>query len=894
MRRFAPFCLLLAALCPIAGWPPPAIASPSPSDLHVAGAPVDLSTAWSASRDGETWAPVDIAGAWSHARFAEFAGVTTFRTTLRVDRPGPPLGVVFGPIEYSGYDLFANGRPIGRFGPSPADPGPVPRRAAVFHIPDDAIAADGRLELELRLWRDPDYVGVAADDFRPIEHAGPFAAGDLDALRDRVELAERRERMADLPMLVCSAVFLLVGLYHLLLFNKRRQQTEYLFFGLLAVFASVNVICSSTWTDPFLPRLVAGSLCLAMLHLNAAVWFEFVWRLFDWRVRWWVRAYEALQIALAVATVVMPVFVAVRLGLWPILSLVPILALWSVLIPREAWRGNAAAQTITVGLAVLASTRFYQLLNVFDIGPAYNVTHWGFAALILSMAVSLSNRFVRVHDELDALNQELEDEVSRRTAELATTVARLERSERDAVAANGAKSVFLANMSHELRTPLNAILGFVQLLRRDRALGREHRTRLDAVARSGEHLLGLINDILSLSRIEAGRATLDPRPFSLRRTLLGLEEIFRLRADAKQLALDFEIDELPPLVRGDEPKLRQVLINLLGNAIKFTERGGVTLHAAWRDGRATHEVEDTGSGIAAEELETVFEPFAQSESGRTAAEGSGLGLSISRDLARLMNGDVAASSQVGRGSRFTLEVELPEAIAEPHRRPAREVRAVAPGEPRYRVLVVDDLADNRELLVAHLASTGIDVREACDGVEAVNLWEAWRPHLVWMDLRMPRMDGIEATREIRRREASEGSNRCAIVALTASAFSHDRERLLEAGCDDFLPKPFRAEELFETMTRLVGMRFDYRDEPATRVVEERGEAPPAAVADRLSRAHPERLRELGEAVAVGDVEEARRVADLLAEEDAELGDELRRLVRAYRFDDLQRALDAVE
>ena len=457
-----------------------------------------------------------------------------------------------------------------------------------------------------------------------------------------------------------------------------------------------------------------------------------------------------------------------------------------------------------------------------------------------------------------------------------------EASERRARDENRAKSLFLAAMSHELRTPLNAVLGFAQLIRRDPLLGAENREYLETILRSGEHLLGLINDVLSIAKIEAGKMTLSIQPFDFNRFVRAVEEMIGVRARAKGLAFVVERAEgLPTVVLGDEGKLRQVLLNLLGNAMKFTESGSVRLRVAWEDGRAAFDVEDTGRGIAPDEMEKLFVPFEQTESGRSEADGTGLGLAISREMVRLMGGDIRVSSRVGVGTSFAFEMEMPVAVSHEPIGERRVAIAVEPSGRGRRVLVVDDTRENRLVLVKLLESVGLAVREAENGAEAVETWAAWRPDLVFMDMRMPVVGGLVATAEIRRRESEEGAEvRTRIVALTASAFEHERDEILAGGCDRFVTKPFREEAIFDALTELIGVKFVYE---AAGISAARVEA---VTLDRLAAMPPERLGALKEALTLGDVTEIRRVVAAIAADDRELAESLAAAISAYRYDAL--------
>jgi signal transduction histidine kinase/DNA-binding NarL/FixJ family response regulator len=389
-----------------------------------------------------------------------------------------------------------------------------------------------------------------------------------------------------------------------------------------------------------------------------------------------------------------------------------------------------------------------------------------------------------------------------------------------AEAASRAKSIFLANMSHELRTPLNAILGFSELMSKDATLAPVQRANLETINRSGEHLLSLINDILDLSKIESGRADLRPHDFDLHRLLQGLHEMFEIRARQKDLRLIVAwTPAVPRYIHTDEGKLRQVLINLLGNAIKFTRTGTVALSVSLDSPddeppaaeRLYFAVEDTGIGIALEDQERIFEPFSQSKARPAAQDGTGLGLAISRQQVELLGGQLAIKSEVGLGSTFSFDLPLTLGRAAEATAAQEQVTGLAPGQAAadgtpFRLLIAEDAEVNRRFLVELLRPLGFEVREALDGEEALIIWKAWQPHLIFMDLRMPRLSGLEATRRIK---ATSQGQRTAVIMITASAFEEDRNAALAQGCDGFLHKPVRASQIFEILHEQLGVEFLY-------------------------------------------------------------------------------------
>jgi len=487
-----------------------------------------------------------------------------------------------------------------------------------------------------------------------------------------------------------------------------------------------------------------------------------------------------------------------------------------------------------------------------------------------------SNRTLQAHSgDLEAANAALQ----RQTTDL-------EEANREVEEANRMKSQFLANMSHELRTPLNAILGFSQLMRRDPGLKPQQQENLEVIGRSGEHLLSLINDVLEMSKIEAGRASLNESAVDLPSMLTTLEEMFRLRAEDKGLVLDFVAqDGVPSYIRTDESKLRQILINLLNNAIKFTESGTVALRSCYRGqnqgGLLEFEVEDTGPGIPEEEMGGLFEAFVQTSSGLQVQEGTGLGLPISQEYAKLMGGEISVESEEGSGSLFRVQVhvELAEADDVKEAQPSRHVTGLVPGQPVYRILVVEDRWENRKLMVNILRPLGFSVREAENGIEAVRVWKEWQPHLVWMDIRMPEMDGYEATRRIK---AGSGGQSTVVIALTASVFGEEREQVFASGCDGFIMKPFREPQLFEAMSEHLGVQFTYSEEaPAAR---NQAAAATRLEAEDLSILPAEWRSKLHQAASQADSEMVLELLRGLDADHTELAGALEDLGRNFRFD----------
>ena len=564
-----------------------------------------------------------------------------------------------------------------------------------------------------------------------------------------------------------------------------------------------------------------------------------------------------------------------------------------ILIPLLIWSAFRFGQLGTTFLVFLVSTNAVlgtvRGLGVFareDLNESFILLQSFIAVVVLTSLVLLAAIAERtrvetqLHSALDRLaqtNQELETRVKKRTAEL-------EVAKEKAEVANQAKSSFIANMSHELRSPLSAILGFAQIMTRSQTLPNEHQENVSIINRSGEHLLTLINNVLDLSKIEAGRITLNQKNCDLHRLLNDIHDMFQLKAADQDLQLLLEpAPNLPRYIRTDEVKLRQILINLINNALKFTSAGGICLRSQSPDpSKIVFEVEDTGPGIAPEDLDKLFEAFTQTESGKQAQEGTGLGLSISRKFVQLMGGDMRVSSQVGRGTLFSFEIKVEQVEAtevETQQVNQRRIIGLEPKQPRYRILIVDDQPINRQLLVKLLSPFGFELQEVSNGKEAVETWETWQPQLIWMDMRMPVMDGFEATQRIKATTAGQAT---AIIALTASVLEEERAVVLSAGCDDFLRKPFREQQIFQAMEKHLGVRYVYEDSSPI----EKETLPEADVLNsgNMHVLSPELLVRLRKAVISASKREMATAVEAIGTENAALAEAIARCLHNFEYD----------
>ena len=517
---------------------------------------------------------------------------------------------------------------------------------------------------------------------------------------------------------------------------------------------------------------------------------------------------------------------------------------------------------------------------------------------------------------LEANNQELREALET----LKTTQVELQNAKERAESANRSKSEFLANMSHELRTPLNSIIGFTQILSKDRSVKPEQQQRLNIINRSGEHLLSLINNILEMSKIEAGRITLYNKYFDLHSVLQDMQGMFCLKLQEKGLKFLLDIDSsVPHYIFGDEGKFRQILINLIGNAVKFTERGTIALRASsissdnvdvhLEKNYSSHqsvlfiEVEDSGPGIPHQELDRLFIPFEQTSAGHKLKQGTGLGLSITDKFVNLMGGEITVNSTVEVGTCFQVSIPIEPTANEglPCRPTRGKVIGLKPDQPSYRILVVDDEPDNCLVLLDLLTPIGFAVRQANNGREATDIWREWRPHLIWMDLRMPEMDGYRATQLIREleveRKTDAATNKTVIIALTASALVEKGDLVKTVGFDGYAIKPFREETIWEAMHQHLGVEYIYQQPPESPTQPLQpliGEVSPSTddVFASLNEMPTDWLAELHQASSQLRGKQVLQLIKAIPSEKSAMARKLQTLAENYQFDEIVRLLNA--
>jgi len=544
------------------------------------------------------------------------------------------------------------------------------------------------------------------------------------------------------------------------------------------------------------------------------------------------------------------------------------------------WRqGYEAARYFLIAWMMLVITGTIITLVRLELLPSSILTEYGYQIgailLVLLLSLALADKInifrtekekaqinaLKVSQENENLIREqaviLEKQVAERTAELATAKKRAE-------VANRTKSTFLANMSHELRTPLNGILGYAQILQRDPSLATGQQHGLTIIEQSGNHLLNLINDVLDLAKVESGKIELYQIDFHLPSLINSVAEIIKIRAKHKDLHFGLEMaDDLPSGVHGDERRLRQILLNLLGNAIKFTDQGSVTLtvHFNQPNAQCCFKIADTGTGIASENLAHIFEPFKQVGKQEKQAKGTGLGLAISKNLVELMGGQLHVSSQRNVGTQFWFEIVLPivtdyygvAQVTQQH-----QIIGITGDSPK--ILIVDDNLDNQAVLVDLLALLGFSIETANDGRDGLEKAIGWQPNAIITDLIMPTMDGFELIRQLRQTPILKEA---VIIASSASVYEQDKKKSLAAGSDAFLPKPIQAKTLLEQLQHHLNLSWVYSN-PVTETVE------PNNSSEAMVLPPLETLKKFYELSLMGDVKRLKKQVATLAESEAQL------------------------
>jgi signal transduction histidine kinase/HPt (histidine-containing phosphotransfer) domain-containing protein/ActR/RegA family two-component response regulator len=779
--------------------------------------------------DDSAWTTREVPMGWGdrsgpEVPFGWFRRVVDLGPTRALVATQGGLALTLGKVD-SAYEVFAGGVRLGGVGGLPPNPRVEYDRHRTYALPPSAVDPSGRVAIAIRVWNSPETNGRV-----PALVEGPFLIGPMAALT-------RREMLSELPELILAAVFLVTGLYHLQLHRRRPELREYLRFGLVAVGAAAYTFLRTQWKYVLLDDFTALKEAEhALLFMMAPLYIAFLFPFLSWPIHPVLRAYQGMNVAAAAASLASP-------GLWLNLRL---LSAWEYatflftpyalsVVARTWWRGHPEGRTI--GFGAVALSLCYLNDTAIDLGwiASRRVIPFGFAAFVFSMAVSLANRFTRVHGEVDVLRRDLERRVLERTAELSHANLELQARTRQLAEASHAKSQFLANVSHEIRTPMNGIVGMARLLQ-ESELTPGQREYAEIIVSSARALLRIIEDILDSSKIEAGVFELDAVDFDLRRVVDDAVRLLAPEAGGKSITLSATVDPaVPDAVRGDPGRLRQALLNLVGNAVKFTDRGSVTVRVeaipSPPDAPVVRfEVRDTGIGISPAARERLFRPFSQGDSTTTRRfGGTGLGLAISRRLVEMMGGRIEVASEEGAGSTFSFTVTLGRADAATVTAAAAAAASATslPDAPppratrRGRVLIAEDNVVNQMVTARMLERLGFEAEVVGTGQEAAAAARRERFDAILMDGQMPGMDGFEATTRIR---AFEGPVRhTPIIALTAGAMRGDRERCLAAGMDDYVAKPLSPEGLEAVLQRWVTR--------STPVPPPSGAAAPAAATD---------------------------------------------------------------
>ncbi|MDM8561306.1 ATP-binding protein [Candidatus Parabeggiatoa sp. HSG14] len=657
------------------------------------------------------------------------------------------------------------------------------------------------------------------------------------------------KELHSLMELAASILAFIVGIMALVHFYSKKENT-FLFIGTGFIGTSFldayHTIVTSTFFDIYFPSpppsLIPWSWIASRLFLSILLWWSwFAWLqekkrgeagIIDERKVYFVTAVLTIACFLFFAFVPLPNAYFPELFFHRPEELIPALFFLLALIgylKKGFWKNDGFEHWLVLSLiigfmgqAMFMSFSGHLFDTMFD--AAHLLKKITYICVLIGLLINIYAVYIR--------SEKFAQQLLEVNIQLQQAKEKAEKAQREAEFANRAKSTFLANMSHELRTPLNGILGYTQILHRDKTLNIKQQEAINVIHRSGEYLLTLISDVLDLSKIEADRIELYPTDFHFEDFLQSIIEIFEIRVKQKEISFIYEkLSHLPKGVRADEKRLRQIIINLLSNAIKFTKEGGVSFKVGYHNGKIRFQVEDTGVGIAPEELEHIFQPFQQVGDKNTRAEGTGLGLSITKKLVEMMEGQLQVKSILGKGSTFWMALDFPEVsdLVSPHK--TEEPVIVSYEGKSHQVLIVDDKAENRSVLINLLTPLGFDIIEAVDGQDCVNKTREHKPDLILTDLVMPIMDGFEATRQIRRIPKFKD---VIIIMISASVFECHKQQSMDAGCDDFLPKPIRADDLLKLLENHLKLTWVYYEEGETSETEgKNGEIEPEQETGKL-------------------------------------------------------------
>lgn len=731
-----------------------------------------------------------------------------------------PLGLTLGKIN-SAYQIYAGGRLLGGVGRLPPNGRVDYDQHRVYAIPPEAIDDDGHLILALRVWRSPDIPFAIG----PTE--GPFFIGPFGEL-------VRQESTSEFLSLFLAGLYLILGLAHFELFRRRNELRSYLWFALLASSFGLYGILRTQWKYVVFGQDFAllKEVELALVYLMIALFLQLLGTILERPLGAFERTLQGVNLMAAAVVLAVP-------GLWLNLTLLPfwqagaaLVGLYTlVLLVHQVSKGNEEAKILLLGCLLFALAFGHDVAAGLGYLTGGRWGDIGFICFVSTLALAMAGRFSRLHQEVESLRQR----------------------EENAARANEAKTQFLANMSHEIRTPMTGILGAAELLLKS-DLQAQHKEKAGIIRTSAELLLDIVDDILDFSKVETGYLELDAADFPLRETIEGVIDLMRPRARAKdiQLRLSFGTS-LPPNLRGDALRLRQVLLNLIANGIKFTDRGRVELkveHGGRDDGKilVRFKVEDTGIGISKDIEQQLFQPFTQADSSTTRRfGGTGLGLTISQRIVELMGGAIELESTPGSGSTFQFVGRFEPAKVRKVRSPATAARkppppmpvqtssadesAQASAEGSFEVLLAEDNPVTRILVEHQLRDLGYRTFSAADGLEVLEAVADRTFDVILMDCQMPKLDGYDTTRRLRLREI--GGQHVPVIAITAHAMEGERQKCLEAGMDDYLSKPFTQDQLAAVLERWTLSGQSRSARPATgEPVEAEGDAPRTAADDQ--------------------------------------------------------------